>query len=485
MEIKELGKNETINLVIKQDLQEEEGISLKEIFDALKCQKRVITVFVLLAFIISVIASTAYLFLYKPHTGTLKALISFNYDGVEKGLDPHGKILEIDKIKSPVVLDRVMDSLNLYERKLTTEDLRKNIDIQGIVPDDIVEKILTINKMAEKDVTKLEKLEELDYHPTQYLVIFNIDRNLGLSSSEAKTVLNEILHEYRKYFFETYGDKDVLSSAIGELNYEEYDYPEIARVMRGQLNIIRSYLSDKQKKSPDFRAKSTQKSFGDIISYINILEDVDVSRMSSLISSYNLTKDKNRLISLYQYRIEQYEVELAKKKDEALMAQEAIDKYQKDKNLVVVPGIAGETGGMLELEGGDEYYDQLVERALTAGATASDLQHEIEYFNKVIEKLNNDQTSDELKQKYMKEADKLVAEVSDKLREWIDITNQTVDEYFETEVFSNAVKIPIQAEYKSALPEKIKQVLTVAVVAMLVGAFVGGVVVIVKNTVLS
>jgi hypothetical protein len=485
MDIREIEKHDTVNLIIKQDSGQEEGISLGDILAVLKSGKRLIAVFTAVALVLSLMAAGFYAYFLTPSDGSVRALISFNYDGIDKGLDPHGKVFDIDKLRAPVVLDKVMNNLGLYDRKLTTEDLRRNISEHGIVPNDIIDKILLINKMAEKDVTKLAELENIEYHPTQYMITFNVDKKLGINSSDAKKVLNDVLNEYRNYFYDTYGDKDVLSSAVGEVKYEEYDYPEVARVMRGQMDIIKSYLGDKNSKSPDFRAKSTQMSFGDIITYLNIVEDVDVSRMSSLIFSYNLTKDKDRLLSLYEYRIEQFNVDMAKQQDESKMAQAAVDKYQKDKNIVLMPGLttSDTQSSTLEFDQKNQYYDQLTQRALDKGVSASDYSHDIDYYKKVIDKLNNDSVTEILKQKYMSEVDSLILNVSDKLKQWVDIVNKTVDEYYQTEVFRDAVKVPVPAEYSSPLSDNLKKLILIIIGVTFAGVFIGILFVFLKSAV--
>jgi hypothetical protein len=483
MEKLELEKKDTINLVIKQEEDNGERISLKNIFNILLSCKRFIVMFTCVTFILSILAVSVYMLFIQQSSGSVQALISFNFDGIDKGLDPHGKTFDIDKLKAPVVVDKVMDTMNLYGRKLTTEDIRKNIDIQGVIPDDVINKILTINKMAEKDVTKLEELNELEYHPTQFMVTFKNEKKLGLDGDEANKVVNELLKEYKNYFIETYGDKNVLSIAVGELNYDEYDYPEVARIMKGQIDIITSYISDKKKVSPDFRSKTTQMSFGDIVSYLNIINDVDISRMNSLIYSYNLTKDKDRLLSLYQYRIEQYQLEMGKKQDEAQMAQAAVKAYQKDKNLIMMPGSNGETAGTTEFDQKNEYYDQLLGRSVDAGVTASEDAREIEYYTKILEKINGTVVDEILRQKYSKEVDSMVVSISKKMNNWVDITNKTVEEYFETEVFNNAVKIPVPAQYKSSFISNVKIPALAVIVLTILAAFTAVVLVLLKNAV--
>lgn len=474
MDIRELEGKDKIEIVLKQDHGEmEEGVSIKDIFDVLSRGKGTITLVTLIAFLLSICASALYLWKGVDYSGTAKALISFNYEGIEKGLDPHGKILDVNMIKAPVVLDRVLQETGLYDQKITTEDIRKNIHVEGIIPEGVIDRILTIKKMAEKDVTKLEQLNELEYHPTQYLVTLKCSKGLGLDEKSAQTVLNSVLESYRHYFLDTYADKDVLASALGELDYKEYDYPEIIRVMKGQIDIMRSYLKDKMQKSPDFRAKSTQMTFGDIVSYLDILDGVDVARSSSIISLYNITKDKDKLISLYEYRIRQYKNDMAKKQEEAKQVKEAANGYQKDKSVLLAPGLGTEGLTPFEFSQKNENYDALVNRAISAGVSATNYLYDIDFYTTELERLKNDTVLPEVKNKYQAEIEKDIESAAEKIRKWVDLVNRTVEEYYETEVFKDATKVVVPAQYESQLMGSLKQIGMIVATGVFVGFLLG------------
>lgn len=474
MDIKELDKMDKLEITLKQDNGNmEEGVSLKDIFDFISKGKKTILLFTLFFFVMSVLVSTVYLWKGVSYTGTVKALISFNYEGIEKGLDPHGKILDVNMLKAPVVLNKVLQETGLYEKKLTTEDIRENINVEGIIPDDIIDRILTINKMAEKDVTKLEELQELEYHPTQFLVTMKNHKKLGLDNKTAVTVLNSVLENYRQYFLDTYADKNVLSSALGELDYNEYDYPEIMRVMKGQLDIMKSYLQDKMIKSPDFRAKGTQLTFGDIISYLDILDGVDVSRSSSIIFFYNITKDKEKLMSLYEYRIKLYKNEMAKKQDESEQVGTAANNYQKDKAVILASGMGADGLTPFEFTQKGENYDTLVNRSVSAGVSASTYQHDIDFYTVELDRLKNDTIPEETKKKYTAELDNTIQGTAEKIRKWVDLVNKTVDEYYETEVFKDATKVVVPAQFKSVMMESVKTIGIIIFAGVLVGLSLG------------
>ena len=87
-----------------------------------------------------------------------------------------------------------------------------------------------------------------------------------------------------------------------------------------------------QEYGSNFRSVETGMSFGDIMESISIIKKVDLSRLDSIIGAYNLTKNKEKLIKLYEYRIKQAELSMNQKNEESALLTDIIQKYQKDQN---------------------------------------------------------------------------------------------------------------------------------------------------------
>ena len=133
---------------------------------------------------------------YFNHSSYARAMISFQYEGIESGLDPNGASFDINKIKSPAVIQKALTNLGLSTEYI--EDVRSNISVEGVIPEDAVERITVINKMAEDDGQYYEQLLDVSYFPSQYIIYFYDDRTFPVG--EIDNILNAILESYKEYF---------------------------------------------------------------------------------------------------------------------------------------------------------------------------------------------------------------------------------------------------------------------------------------------
>ena len=78
----------------------------------------------------------------------LEALISFSFDGVEKGVDPNGDNFEVTTVKSPAVIEAALTDLGMDLTNL--EPIRAGIKFKGIVPKDAVNRITMYEQVVDK-----------------------------------------------------------------------------------------------------------------------------------------------------------------------------------------------------------------------------------------------------------------------------------------------------------------------------------------------
>ncbi|MEN8907832.1 MAG: hypothetical protein ABF289_17920, partial [Clostridiales bacterium] len=278
------------------------GIIKKLLNDILK-NKNKIAIMVIISCIFGVI----YYNLKNEYSSTVTTTLSYSYKGIEKGLDPTGRSLDTDIIKSDYILKKVIKDLGLEEHNLDIAKLKENINVVPIIPQNIVETVKILE--SEKDLN-INESSENSYYPSKYKVILNMPKEYDLSDDKTENILNKIIYNYKEYFYNKYSDKDTLENIIGTIDYNIYDYPEISTVINNQIFLINNFLNNKLKTDEGeiFRSKKTNKSFNDIVESVNVLQSVDVDMMDSIIGSYNLTKDKEELIKLYQHRIEKLEL---------------------------------------------------------------------------------------------------------------------------------------------------------------------------------
>lgn len=462
--------NDRIEVVLKQDEKQtevQEEITLAELIRVFLKGKWLIGAFAVAALAVTLF----YIKFLSPEIGKIETIISFNYEGIEKGLDPNGQNMDVSMIKAPVVLDQVVRALQLDQYNITSDDLRKNISISPVIPGNVTEHI----KRLEEDIKgNIDALQEYVYFPNKYIITFSVDRDLGISEKFAQQIVDEVVKQYQQYFYRTYSDMSVLANAIQPIEYDEYDYPEISTIIHNQLDIFMNFLNTKLKQTngENFRSVETGLSFSDIRESISIIQHVDLGRLDSMIGAYNLTKNKEKLIKLYEYKIKMEELNMKNKNEEASLLTDIIQKYQKDKKLILTAAMGVEGAGLLNLEDTDEYYNVLTQKYVDAGVAANQSRINIQYYQQEIDKLQNDMVDAESKAAAEEDVKYYISLIKGRIEYWIDVTNKTVEEYYETNLFNQAITRNSPSQFTSNFSENIMFLLFAAMVGLLLGACV-------------
>lgn len=368
-----------------------------------------------------------------------RAVISFQYEGIEDGLDPNGAAFDINKIKSPAVIEEALASLN--DSRYDVEDIRGNIAIEGVIPEDAVERITVIKEMALDDMSSYEKILDVSYYPSQYIVY--LYKDFGMSGTEVSQILNAILESYRTYFLDTYANTEVLTITTNLIDYKDYDYAEALDMLETQIELMQDYVSERRDQAPEFRSSVTGLSFGDISKALDTVEGIDIANLNSYIESHMLTRDRERQIEYYEYKIKKYNMDIAEYQVQLSNVQSVIDAYQKDPIVIVS---AQETTQQIEQT--NEYYDKLLQQRLDLSEKIASLNTDL---NETYTLLNAANSTDKKNiQDEYDYADEKMTATAETIAKWADLTEQTTQEYYTTTLFSNAYKISVPAQYSAA-----------------------------------
>lgn len=399
-----------------------EEISLRELIDTLLNGKRIIAGFLIFALIISFVGSMY----IKDKSQNAKVVISLNFKGIEEGLNPDETKFDIQKITSPIVIMSAIESLELENVDFTTDTVRRNINIEPIIPNHIVTYIQEQRKEG----------SDFTYFPNEFVVALKTDKSEGLDAATSKMLLEALIDSYSNYFNSLYSEESILANAIGDIDYDSYDYPEISSVVNNQISIMSSYLTGRVEESPDFRSSSTGMTFMDIIKSLEIIESVELNRMDSLIGAFNLTKNMEKLIINYEYMIKRDGLDRNKKQSELTVSKDMMESYKRENNSIIIPGMS--TEGLPTSNSGEDYYDKLVERATNAGVEANNKVHDINYYLNEIDKLKNDAVDGSVKKRAEDDVLALATTIKEKLVYWIKVINDTASEYYDVK-FSKAI----------------------------------------------
>lgn len=483
-QINQLATQSKVQLIVSQEQYGEDEVSLAEIFGNLMKGKNIIILITLIAFTLSTLGAGVNAFVMQEEVGKVDTIISLNFGGIEAGLNPDGDPFNINEVMSKVVLENTVRQLGLAQKGISSDTLRENMQIQGIVPASIQSQIALINQMAEKDVSQLQRIQDIKYYSTQYKITLDITKDMELTREESEQVLSTIINNYKSYFMDTYNDKKLLSTAITTMDASRYDYSEYMLMVDNVLKDMETFLQEQNQIAPDYRAKSTGLSFNELSKQVEMLRNIELNNTQAIINTFMLTKNKERLTSIYENNIKNLEIEMQQQLKLAESIRSAASEYKKDK--LVVMG-QEDTTGNVEVSKSSEMYDQLIEEALLAEQRATQIQYNKEYHQNLLDKLTVETGSTPQVDvaPYIQQVEESILYIQEQMNSLVTSINTTVEEYYNVEVFKNSVKSDTPAMYQSFMMTNLKSNALVVVIGTLLGGILAVLYVLMKGFVVK
>lgn len=424
-----------------------EEISLKEIMQVVWRGKWLIALITIIALILTGVGT----YIMLPSTQSIVAIIELNYPGVELGKNPDGSQFDIRQLKSPYVIENALKETGLDNSGIKPDQVRRNIDITPIIPNDIAQTAETMIKQGNQYV----------YYPSEFKISYKV--NKAFSYNQGIALVETIINEYQKYFYTLYSDIKTIEKTIGSLDYSAYDYPDIVEIISTQITGIQEFMTEKTEEDSNFRSAETGFNFADLNRSYDILKTVDTSKLESLVNTNTLTKDRLKLIKDYEYKVKRMELDRAKKNSEAEEARRLMDQFKKE-DFILIPD---SKGNELRTENPESYYNILAETAITSSVEATNLQHEIDYYNKEIERLVS--VAERINTQLIQEADQLIEAIKTKLVDLITITNQTIEDYYDYK-YGTSIRQVAPAEMVTGMNVMMNMAIALAI-GLMAGAF--------------
>jgi len=378
------------------------------------------------------------------------AVVNFSFDGLDEGKDPSGGLFDVTKMKSTVVINDALEELGWTDKNV--EEIRANLKIEGVIPDSVKQQIAVINTVAEDAVEYYTTIGDINYFPSQYTV--TLHRCKGMDGGENRELLDAILLSYRKYFMDSYAGMTALGFATEVLDVSSYDYMQASDVIKNELGVIEDYVEAKAGEAPNFRASCTGLTFSDLASSIKTVRRLDLSNFISFVQTNNLTKDAGVQIDYYNYQIKEYNLEIQELQAQRSNVERTIESYEK--NPVIVMS-SQET--VTETAQTDEYYNGLLQKKLDLNKQISELNTALNEAYDMVNALNaSEQSFNEEDYAY---ADSLLDGLVATVESWGELVRQTTEEYFEAELYADAYRVTIPAQYSAmgGLGELVKKML--------------------------
>ncbi|MDR0958271.1 MAG: hypothetical protein LBM16_03580, partial [Clostridiales bacterium] len=339
---------------------------------------------------------------------------------------------------------------------------RQHIQIEGIVPDDTMQRILAYRSIIEEDPTAPFAILDQKYFPVQFVITLNKPASWDLSDNDAKNFLDSLINTYYEWFTEYYGNYSLVSELDANdsfLKFEDYDYVDQLSLCEIPLDRLNTFLTEKNTEKGDFISPSTGLRFSDILQQANVLKDVDATQIDSLIYGFNLTKDKNRLLAIYNSQVLNLQINLEAAKKTVTNIEQAIASYERTQSTLLLPsygGSEGESAAPLTVSGSEEY-DNLTRQKVDAYATVTSIEASIKKLQDRSQRLSNNVeiVPGARREVYEATVEANLRKLRDDINSLVKVTNTVAEEYYKGFVFQDAIQTAIPSSVQSPISLKI------------------------------
>ncbi len=406
-----------------QHYNAEDEISLKEIILTILNERKLIAIIT----VITIGLAIAFTWYQSDKTTSAKVIVSFNFAGIEEHKNPDGSEFDPYQVATPYILSEVISKLNL-ENQISSNDIRQLIEIEPIVPKDITD---------QREFLMEKKGETLEYLSKEYTLTVHTNRKKHIDGKLAAKIADEIVYTYTDYFNNEYIAQKPVINKLKDFNIDKYDYSDVSMVVHDQINEIKSFNKALSELDPDFRSKRTSLNFSEINNLVDNTDNINLNKLDSIISSYKLTKDDNKLILYYEYLVEQLTFSKNKSASQRDVAKNMLEIIE-DSSTNVADALNGKSKGEKSEKDKNGYFNSLLLKTANTSEKITDIEKQIAYYNGEIEDLKNGTFLANYNREAMQvEAEQLIQKIIDELKEWINLTNETANEFYD-EYLSNS-----------------------------------------------
>lgn len=260
----------------------------------------------LLFFIFLGIGLFIFLAIYFSSRKVVSGTITLNFTGIEKQEYPSGRKFTVEDFRSPDLLTKAMAVIS--EEKVEPIDLAAHVYVTPVIPGDIQSRW----KKQEKDGTRKE-----EYLPNEFKLEIAVG---GLTDDQRLRLFDAVVKAYRdrvKYDqHSALGFVATWDTAYDKLaaSYDFWDIPALFgdtyRLLSGRVNavIVESLQSQDPKYQLTFRGAARD---------LNAWYTTRLMALEALTYQGKLVKNRDIMIQRVQYRIEDLDIQIRQKTQEA------------------------------------------------------------------------------------------------------------------------------------------------------------------------
>lgn len=432
-------EEKNVKLVLKQELPDRDPIfTLKGL---LAQAKRYLLCWLVVA-IVSALAVTCVAGVLQHSQNIAKTLVEFTFDGIDSGKDPAGNSFDVAaQMKSPVVIERALENAGLGD-DLTVDAIRNAITVKGHIPSTEYDKMTAYQSIFDSgnvSISSVETMINTSYFPTRYTLELN-GSEAGLDADQSVVVLDALVGAYKEYFFEKYGYNRALGVSVAAVDYDDYDYERSVEILDTAISTARRYLSTlSAEDATGYRSSTTGYTFSDLSAALATIQSEDLDWLNSYIVINCVTKDKNALITNYEYRVDNLKRKKTAAEEVLAGINDSIATYEKDTILVTTDS----NGDSMTLSQSSQAYDDMIAQRITKQEEIAGFTSSIAYYESRILTLKSSAVSvSAAGKKYVEEE---LTRIYDKLTGLLDQVELTADEYYSNVAFANVFSVLVPA----------------------------------------
>lgn len=246
---------------------------------------------------------------------TASTMIEYTNTGASEGLAPDGSKIDTSEIYGSYIIAKVIQNLGIDPSTANMDDIRNSITITSIITDE----------QQQIFDAKVTQGEDASLIATRYMVTFNS----GVASGKdyPRAMLNEILDVYSAYYGETHVNSARSPNGVNDIYDKGYDYIEMMDVIDESLTATLQTLNGKISGDSTFRSSVTGYSFSDLYREYELLQNIEVPKITAQILAGKITKNRDILLAKYRNRNNDLSIENSASEQEVEKIMGVIDSY--------------------------------------------------------------------------------------------------------------------------------------------------------------
>lgn len=355
-----------------------EEISLREILEVILERK----FFIILLVILCVAASFVFTRFFQV-SSYATATVAMRFPQVEDGLYPSERPFSPSDIISTNILSRVIQELGLRDAGLHSSELREIVAVETLYAPD-----------GEGELTV-----------PRYEYRLRVGEDERISPREQRRIVSSIVGNYRDANREEFIETPVFPRfALEQEELLEMDYPFIVAGLRSYKDMLAEAAREMSELTEDFRSSRYGLTFKDISQRLDTLEKAEFQDIDSLITHYQLVRDREMALMRYQEMIRELEQEESMLEGQAGYARELLVEETRGLRRGILPAdfpldfpLTLENEEEVLLEEGDldlfkvlfedNFFRYLLDVSVETGVSAIDKKTRKEYLQKEMQRL--------------------------------------------------------------------------------------------------